>query len=121
MASHHRTGHEYILVDGDAIGAKGCTLNTEPAVIAATVANNVGEARVPGRLPPVSSLVGKWFRFQALALDRGANPRGLTCSNGSKTQICGPDPVVRVVATSLSAPSGQIDLGVSPVARFAFP
>ena len=102
------------------LGAAGCTLNTDPALIAAAAASTSGEARVTGQLPRLPVLVGVWFRFQALALDPGANALGMALSAGSKTQICGPDPMARVVATSLLAVSGQLEPGVSPVTRFTF-
>lgn len=104
----------------DSIGAPGCTLNTDVALALAGAANALGEARVAGRLPATPALVGAWFRFQAIILDKRANALGLVLSNGSKTQVCGPDPLARVVATPVSAARGTLELGLVPVTQFGF-
>lgn len=104
----------------DVIGAPGCTLATDAALVLGAAANSLGEARLPGQIPPVAKLVGTWIRFQGMALDPRANALGAAMSNGSKVQICGPDPMARIVATNLVSGTGAVETGVSPVARFTF-
>ena len=99
----------------DAIGARSCALNTDIVFVIGSVANSNGEASVLGALPRLERLVGEWFRFQGMVLDSRANALGLSFSNGSKTQVCGPLPVGRVLSTSLTARLGTLELGRAPV------
>ncbi|MDP6423726.1 MAG: hypothetical protein QGG14_03235 [Planctomycetota bacterium] len=103
----------------DAIGVPGCHLNTDILLVALAASNALGEARRSGAIPRDAGFLGFGFRFQALVLDMQANALGLAMSNGSKTRVCGPDPVVRVVATGITQATGQVEVGVSPVTRFS--
>ena len=103
-----------------ALGAPGCYLNTDMLIILAAASSRSGQILVATNVPLNADFNGQWLLFQAVALDFQANLLGLTFSQGSKTKICGPDPVGRVFANGLTATFGTLEYGLVPVTQFSF-
>ena len=103
-----------------AFGAQGCHLNTDLVIVLGALASMSGEVLVSTFVPLNADFNGQWLLFQAMALDLAANRLGLTFSQGSKTQVCGPDAIARVVANKLEMPAGTLEYGLAPVTQFSF-
>ncbi len=100
------------------LGAPNCFVSIDILGSFFGVAMPDGTASFPFTIPNQPSAVGVWLRFQAGALDPGANALGVTTSQARKVQVCGWEPVGRIWASGTAAVTGQWEIGVAPVVQF---
>ncbi len=117
----------------ESIGATGCTLHIQPAVIVPTIypqlASRVATPDSTAlQIPAQTNLLGSPFWSQGVNLESGpqSNPAGVTTTNALKFTIASALPAVALTtvrsdAVVIGAPlpdAGRVDLGRGPVMRF---
>jgi len=100
------------------VGANGCFVSIDAAVVFYDTAANDGTATFPFAIPNDPQVLGEWLRFQGAVFDAAANPLGLVTSQAQKVQVCGWEPVGRVWSSGTSAAFGTLEIGLSAVAQF---
>jgi hypothetical protein len=98
-----------------AVGASGCYVSIDAAMIFYGVALPDGSLTFPFVIPNNPALLGEWLRFQAATFDAAANALGFVTSQAQKVQVCGWEPVGRVWSNGVSSLFGTREIGVAAV------
>ncbi|MCB9877056.1 MAG: hypothetical protein H6835_05575 [Planctomycetes bacterium] len=98
-----------------AIGASGCYLSIDTAIVYSAIAQVDGSAQFPFFIPNTPLALGYWLRFQGAAFDPQANALGLITSQAQKVQVCGWEPVGRVWSSGVTTQYGNREIGLGAV------